>query len=323
MVKYTNGRRHRAMFCRIVCGIAVTLLVIVLAVAGGCGSSGSSTSGSASPSATVAGVVVGLDPALRAMLPSDIIKAGKVRVACDVPYPPWEMFASAGSKEITGADYDLAQAIGAKLGVPFDFQVTVFASVMPTLQSEKADVVISGMFDTTERQKVLDYVDYAKDMTVLVVEKGNPEGITDVNSLAGKTVAAQTGSVMQQFAQKISGDLKAQGKAPIKILLLPKTSDVELALKTGRAAAALSDGPTLAYTIQTASSTFELAQDPANPDGYNPSLLGMGVLKSNTQLRDAIQAALQALMDEGTYGKILAKYGLEHAAVKTATLNAG
>jgi polar amino acid transport system substrate-binding protein len=305
-------------------------LVIIAAVAAACGSSTATTTStsptaSATPtvsSTTVAGVVIKADPALHALLPQAILSAGKVRVASDIPYPPWEQFVSAGSSQITGMDYDIAQAIGAKLGIPFVFQVTVFDSIIPALQAGKVDTVFSAMYDNATRQKVLDFVDYAKDGTALLVKKGNPDHITGLTSLAGKTVAVESGTTQLLLAQKVQAGYKANGSS-LTILQYPKDSDAQLAVKAGKAVADVTDGPGSTYVAKTVGggNTFEVVQDPTAPNGYDPQTVGAGVLKANTGLRDAMQKALQALIADGTYAKILDKYGEASVAVTSVTIN--
>jgi polar amino acid transport system substrate-binding protein len=312
--------------------LASLVLVAVAAMAAACGSSSttssttsSSPTATATPSAsssTVAGVTITADPALHALLPQAILSAGKVRVASDIPYPPWEMFTAPGSNQVTGIDYDLAQAIGAKLGIPFVFQVTVFDSIIPALQAGKADTAFSAMYDNAVRQKVLDFVDYGKDGTALLVKKGNPDHITGLTSLAGKTVAVESGTTQLLLAQKAQAGYKANGLS-LTILQYPKDSDAQLAVKAGKAVCDVTDGPGSTYVAKTVGggNTFEVVQDPTAPNGYDPQTVGAGVLKSNTGLRDAIQKALQALIADGTYAKILDKYGEASVAVTSVTIN--
>jgi polar amino acid transport system substrate-binding protein len=322
-----SGRRRLLLMTLV--GLAV---VAVAAVAVACGSSSSSTTTptssattSATPSAsssTVAGVTITADPALHALLPQAILTAGKVRVASDIPYPPWEMFTAPGSNQITGIDYDIAQAIGAKLGIPFVFQVTVFDSIIPALQAGKVDTVFSAMYDNAVRQKVLDFVDYAKDGTALLVKKGNPDHITGLASLAGKTVAVEAGTTQLLLAQKVQAGYKANGSS-LTILQYPKDSDAQLAVKAGKAVCDVTDGPGSIYVAKTAGggNLFDVVQDPTAPNGYDPQTVGAGVVKANTGLRDAMQKALQALISDGTYAKILDKYGQAAVAVSTVTIN--
>jgi polar amino acid transport system substrate-binding protein len=305
-------------------------LVAVAALAAACGSSTTTTTSSsptASPtpsasSSTVAGITITADPALHALLPQAILTAGQVRVASDIPYPPWEMFVSTGSSQITGMDYDIAQAIGAKLGIPFVFQVTVFDSIIPALQAGKVDTVFSAMYDNATRQKVLDFVDYAKDGSALLVKKGNPDHITGLTSLAGKTVAVEAGTTQLLLAQKVQAGYKAHG-LNMTILQFPKDSDAQLAVQAGKAVCDFTDGPGSVYVAKTAGggNLFDVVKDPTAPNGYDPQTVGAGVIKTNTGLRDAMQKALQALIADGTYGKILDKYGEASVAVSAVTIN--
>jgi len=310
------------------------LLAALMLVATACGEENGGTTasptaggggGSPQPGATVAGVPITEDPELSGMLPEEISSAGRVRVASDVPYPPWEMFTEPGSQELTGVDYDLGQAIGAKLGVPFEFEVTVFDSIIPALQAGQADVVMSAMYDTAERQKVLDFVDYAVGGTGILVAKGNPEDIQGLQDLSGKTVAVQAATTQLQLLRQLNEQLAAAGRPEVTILRFPKDSDAQLAVRSGRAVADVTDGPGGAYVAATTDdgNAFELVGDPQNPSGYDTQPFGIGVLKGNTELRDAIQAALQRLIDDGTYLKILEEYGLESVAVEEATVNIG
>src|SRR2546422_5268527 len=99
-----------------------------------------------------------VDPAAAAALPERYKTAGVIKVASDIPYPPMEMFDE--NQKLTGLDYDLAQALGAKLGVRLELQTQAFESIIPSLQSGKNDIIMSGMNDTAERQETLDFVDY-------------------------------------------------------------------------------------------------------------------------------------------------------------------
>ncbi|MGW2996706.1 transporter substrate-binding domain-containing protein, partial [Streptomyces sp. NPDC001193] len=129
---------------------------------------------------TVAGAAVTKDTALHDALPDAIKKSGTVRVATDVPYAPFEMFVAEGEPELTGLDYDLGQALGAKLGVKFDFAPQKFDGIVPAIQAGKFDAAMSAMTDNKERQAVVDFVDYSVSGSGIMVAKGNPEKITNM-----------------------------------------------------------------------------------------------------------------------------------------------
>lgn len=303
-----------------------------LGVLAGCGSTASkagtagpssSASGPTSPSGTsgTAGSAgSGGDSALHAMLPPEVQKAGKVSVASDIPYAPFEFFDPPGSQHITGLDYDLGQAIGQKLGISFDFQEAKFESIVTGVAAGKYDVVMSSMTDNKEREKSLDFVDYSVSGSGITVVKGNPDHITTIKDLCGKSVGIEAGTI--QIALINSQQKNCTG-AKIKVLTFPKNSDALLAMKSGRVQAVASDKPVALYTAKTTDGgkDFQVVDDPNALSGYQASPNGIGVKKGRTALADAIQKGLQALIADGSYKKILAKYDAGSLAISSATLD--
>jgi len=304
--------------------VAVALAVTLAA----CGSSsgGGGASNSASPAASSFNVAnVKADSSLNALLPGAIKSAGTIRVATNIPYAPWEMYTAVGSKQATGIDYDLSQAIAARLGVKASFDQTAFDSIIPALLAGKEDMVMASMFDNAERQKQLDFVDYANDGYGILVPAANPGNIHTVDDLSGQPVAVQSGTSQIGELQKLNAKFTAAGKAPVKILQFPQDSDALLAVTSGKAVAQMDDQSVAAYTVKTfgGGSTFTLVNDPSVASSFANAIIGVGVPKTDTQLRDAVQKSLQSLIDDGTYAQILNKYGEGSLAVTAAQLNQG
>lgn len=294
--------------------LALTAAATTLA---GCGSA--STTATTTPAAAT----IGKDPAAAALVPASWAAKHTVNVASDIPFAPMEMFDA--NQRPTGFDYDLSQALGAKLGLRFDFQEQSFDTMIPSLQSGKHDVIISGMNDTAERESSLDFVDYFHGGMAIMVLKGNPHHIGTLLDLCGQRVAVQKATTQADLLNAQASACKAAGKQPIRVSELPGESDAQLAVRSGRAVADVLDAATASYNARTAGDgqTFQVVHDPANPNGYAPVFSGIGVLKANQGLTKAIQAALQSLITDGTYAKLLAKYGLSSYAVSSASLNQG
>ena len=310
--------------------IATLFVIAAVALLAACGSSNNSSS-SSSPSAsaattttTVAGIAIAADPTLKAMLPSAIQTANQIRVASDIPYPPWEYYVSATSKQATGFDYDLSQAIGAKIGIPVSFNETPFDSIILSIKGGKNDMIMSDMYDNAQREtQGVSFVDYAYDGTSILVKKGNPQGITNLDSLAGKTVCCESGTTQQAFLQKQNTQFKGAGKKAISILALPNQPAALLAVTSGRAVGDLTDHSTAEYIAKTTNSgnSFEVVTDPTAVNGYDPQIVGAGIVANNTALVTTVQKALQGLIDDKSYGQIIAKYGL--LPVTSAQVNQG
>ncbi len=227
------------------------------------------------------------------------------------------------AKRSTGFDYDIAQGLAAVLGVKFEFVQTGFDSTIPSLQAGQNDIIMSAMYDQLARREVVDFVDYAWDGTSMLITKGNPEGIVDLESLAGKAVGCERGTTQAVLLENTNNALTSAGKEQMTINQYDDGPAAILALQSGQVVAYLTDNSVAVYTSQTTQGgeLFEVITDPANPHGYNPQIDGIGVLKGNEQLRDAIQKALQVLIDNGAYTQIIDYYGL--IPVDSAEINQG
>jgi polar amino acid transport system substrate-binding protein len=295
------------------------LALIVVPLVSACGDEGT-TAGDYDINKIIAGIKVDEDAA--ALVP-DKYKSTPVKVGSDAPYPPWEMFVGE-TEQFTGFDYDLAQAIGAKLGIKFEFIMASFDGILVGIQAGNYDVAMSAMYDNAERQELVDFVNYAQDGTAMLVKKGNPEKLKSFEDLSGKAVAAEAGTTQAAALAALNEQFKAEGKPEIIISEFPDQPAALLAVQSGKVVCDLTDASTGAYVAMTTDdgATFEIVVDPNPPVAdWKPQLDGIGVLKGNDGLRDAIQKALQALMDDGTYKTIIDHYGI--VPIEKATINAG
>lgn len=264
-----------------------------------------------------------VDAAAVAALPADIKAAGIIKAASDIPYPPMEMFDA--DQNVTGFDHDLAQAIGVKLGVKFELQKQSFAAAIPSLQSGKHDVIMSGMNDTKERQQTLDFVDYFHAGFTILVVSGNPENIGGVLDLCGQNVAVPKATVQADILRSYDDACIASGAGVVNVMELPGETDVQTAVRSGRAVAEVVDSAVAAYTAQTAGDgeMFDVVTDPENPSGYSPVYTGIGVLKEKSELSQAILLAFRAVIADGSYEEILNKYELSDYGLDEAGFNLG
>jgi polar amino acid transport system substrate-binding protein len=288
---------------------SLPLLAVVPLVLTSCGSSGSDNPTVAGPSSTAA--------PLASLVPADIKAKGKLVVGSDVNYAPVEFVGTDGTTA-TGIDPDLAKAIGDKLGIKLEFVNGTFDGLIPQLTtSKRIDVIMSAMSDNKKRQATVDFVDYFSAGTSIIVKKGNPSNINTLDDFCGKTVALQRGTTQDDVATAQQAKCKTAGK-PLNVLKFDTDPEALQQVKSGRAVADMNDFPVAAYTAQKQASSFEVVGQQLEAGPY-----GIGVRKSDTALRDAIQKAVQALIDDGSYAKILQKWNVTQGALKTATVNAG
>ncbi|WP_217134081.1 ABC transporter substrate-binding protein [Leucobacter chinensis] len=262
------------------------------------------------------------DDAASALLPEEITERGTVRVAMGVPYPPF--IEVNDDNDLIGVDADMSIALGAKLGVEFTVEHQPFESVIPSLQSDRHDIIMMGMNDSKERQQTLNFIEEIQAGFAIVVAKGNPENIETLTDLCGHSASTQKSTLQAELLAELSEECIASGKEGIDVQALPVAQDSQTALRAGRAQAYIVDAPVAAYTARTAGDGeyFELVEDPENPQGFNPVYTGFGLLNDRTELTDALQAAMQSLIDDGTYQAILDEHGMGSLALDSALVNA-
>jgi len=288
------------------------LLTVTMAI--GVAACGSDDDGGSSATATT------VKAPLANMLPPEIAKAGEIKVGSDIEYPPVEFFEE-GTQKAIGIDPDLAAAMGKQLGVKFRFiNDTDFAGIIAALKSGRFDIIMSAMNDTQERRDSgVDFVDYYIAGTAMLVKKGNPEKFASLDDLCGKTVAVQKGTVQESDTlPAVTKKCTDASKAAVKVLSFEKDTDALQQVKIGRASAIVEDSPVASYNAKTAGhgADFEVIGQITDVGQY-----GIAIPKEKTQLRDAIQAALKAVIADGTYDKVLGKWGASSGALKTAAVN--
>ncbi|WP_427870397.1 ABC transporter substrate-binding protein [Leucobacter luti] len=295
--------------------IAAAAALTLTACSGGSGDGGGSASKSGPNVPTGEEISTKADPELTKLLPEDIVDKGKIDIAVDIPYPPMAMYDDQ-NREI-GFDPELGRLIGQKLGIDVSLNKQAFDSVIPSLQAGKNDMIMSGMNDTAEREKTLSFVDYTHGGFAIAVKKGNPEKITTQKDLCGKTVSVQKATVQ--------GDLLRDMDCGINVMELPSDLDAQTALRAGKSQAYAADAVVTEYVVATTDdgNAFEIVRDPENPAGFNPVYSGIGILKDDTELVEAVKQALQALIDEGTYQEVLDRNKIGAYAVESAEVNAG
>ena len=269
------------------------------------------------PSSKTTAHVSRMNQALHDRLPEAIRASGVIRVGTDASYAPASFFGPNG-RQIVGFEPDLGAAIGDVLGVRFEFVNVEFTGMLPLLAKQKIDVAISAMTDTADREKQADFVNYFSAGTSILVQRGNPAAVTDLQDLCGHVVAVEEGTVQVDLLQRSQHKCL---RAPMTIKQYPTNSDALLQLRTGRAVAVLNDFPPAAYLASEAATKahYQLASNTQ----YEPGLYGIAVDKDQTQLRDVLRDALTEAIRTGAYAKVLTKWGVSDGAVRQSSINSG
>jgi polar amino acid transport system substrate-binding protein len=283
----------------------------ILAFAG-CGSSNNSTT-----SSTASNVKPGtntIDATIAGQVPSAIKSKGTLTVASEAQYAPNEFIAPDGHT-IVGMDADLTKALGEVTGLKVKLVNSNFETIIPGLAAGRYDLGASSFTDTKEREKTVDFVDYFNaGISFYAKATANP-GVTGLSDLCGKTVAVEKGTVEQEESQAQSKKCAKEAKKGVNVLTYPGQDAVNLAISSGRAEVGLADSPVVAYQIKQANGQFKIVGKT-----YAFAPYGLAIPRSSGMTKP-IAAALQKLIENGTYTRILEKWGLLAGAISTPKIN--
>jgi len=253
--------------------------------------------------------------ALAVELPPEIAKQGSIRVAIVPNYPPME-FRDPATNALTGFDVELGEALGRKLGLKIAWQETSFDQMMPAIATGRVDAILSGMTDMATRQDTATFVDYLRNGPRFFVQQSRAAEFKDALALCGKKVGA---SRRTSFPKLIAAWSDAHcGSDPIQFVGTEGSADARTQLKQGRLDAAVQGGETLPYMMDL------------DPGAYVPigdifavQFSGLALNVKEKALQQAVVDALDALIADGSYRALLAKWKLADYGVEKATINAG
>ncbi len=294
---------------KLVVALAAPVLVIVALT--GCGSS-SSTSSSVTTGST--STTPAVNASIARQVPAAIKSKGTLSVATEAQYAPDEFVAPDGHTVI-GMDADLMHAIGAVMGLKANLINADFETIIPGLAAGRYDVGASSFTDTKEREKTVDFVDYyTAGISFYAKSSANP-GVSTVADLCGKTVSVEKGTVEQEEATKQSGKCTKAGKQAVNVLAFPGQNAVNLAVASGRAQLGMADSTVADYQVKQSGGQFKLIGKT-----YEDAPYGFAIPKKSG-MTAPIQAALKQLIADGTYTKIITKWGLQSGAISSPSIN--
>jgi len=244
------------------------------------------------------------------LVPAKIKSAGKLIVGVNVPYSPNEYLQSG---KVVGFDVDLMNATAKVLGLTTEYRQAGFEKIIPSVEGGTYDIGMSSFTDTKEREKTVDFVDYFSAGIMWAAPKGKT---VDPKNACGLTVSVQANTTehLDELPAKSKACTKA-GKKPITIQQYTGQDQATNAVVLGKVAAMSADSPVTAYAIKQSGGKLVQAGDIMDAAPY-----GWPIAKNSTLIQ-AMQKALQTLIDNGTYDQICKKWGVDAGEIKTASVN--
>ncbi len=256
------------------------------------------------------------DEAVVALVPADLTTKGTIVFGTELGYPPFEMTEADGTT-LTGFDIDLANAAASLMGLKAEFKNSSFDSIIPSVISKRFDAGISSFTVNAEREKQVDFASYLNSGDAGVVPTGNPKGIALDLTMCGTKVGVLKGSTQETVsAPQLNAACKKAGKSEIAFTVIAASDQMPIALQSGRVDALVTDSGNAGDVAKNSNGKFEV------PPGalLNPVILG-ALSAKGSGVAQALQAAFQKLIDNGTYQQIADKYNLSTSVITTSEVN--
>ena len=262
---------------------AVSVAALALTACGGSASSAASSVASSAASSEAASSAAAAD--------LTTVEAGKLTMATNAAFPPYEMTTDAG--EFEGIDIEIAYALAQKLGLELVVDDMEFESALSAVQTGKSDIVAAGVTVTPDRLNTMCFTDsYANGVQVVIVKEGSD--IKTIDDLEGKQIGTQRGTTGYKYCTEDYGEDSVvafdDGATAVQNLLAGKVDCV-----------VIDSAPAQEYVKANAGLTI-LDTEYTNED------YAIGLGKDNTALQEALNKALAELKADGTIQSIIDKY---------------
>ncbi|MFJ8013634.1 transporter substrate-binding domain-containing protein [Streptomyces sp. NPDC096339] len=328
-------RRHSILRTGLVRGLgALTTTVAlgsVLTACGGDAEAGEQTSDRVTVGAVSNGVAretelsVPVVESLRAQLPAAVRDRGELVIgvgALPAGFPPLA-YPGTDQQTLTGAEPDLGRLVAATLGLKPVVKNSTWENLFVGIDSGKVDVAFSNITVTEERKKKYDFASNRKDNLGFEVLKDSTWNFGgDFHNLAGRNIAVASGTNQEKILLEWQKKLQAEGK-DFNVKYFPDVNSTYLALSGRKIDVNFAPNPAIAYHITQTASGNAPTRNAGSHSGAGESIQGLiaATAKKDSGLAGPVAAAINHLIENGQYGKLLGAWNLSDEAVTTSEVN--
>jgi polar amino acid transport system substrate-binding protein len=226
-------------------------------------------------------------------------------------FPPFESRSASNPNDIVGFEPDMMKAVMGHLGWKYKFVTGDFNGLIPGLQSGRFDMIVSDVYDTALRRKVVNFVDYLQTGLSIMVKSSNAANVKSFNDLCGKAVGVLTGSPSEVTPlQDASKKCKAVGKSSIQMKSFPAVAQEVPALENGTLFAIFEDSVTLGLIESARGGKVKVVFD----DPAARTNIGIAV-KKGSPIKGQLTAAMKWYFGSPAYAQNAKKWKLPSYAL--------
>ncbi|RYJ23185.1 periplasmic binding protein [Streptomyces sp. L-9-10] len=256
---------------------------------------------------------------IAALVPAEIRERGTLEVVNSAgSVPPLDFYAT-DDKTVIGVEPDLASLIANVLGLKPHYNTVDWANIFVGLDSGKYDLGLSNITVTEERKEKYDFATYRLDNIAFEAKKGTDWRVKGPADVAGRTIGVASGTNQEKLLVDWSKANAEKGLKPTEIKIYQNSSDYYLALGSGRLDAYLGPNPVAAYHSASTGETEIIGTFSGAGDEVQGKIAA--TTKKDNGLVKAFQQAIDTVIKNGTYQKVLERWGLGNEAVPSSELN--
>lgn len=245
------------------------------------------------------------------------VAAAPIKAGVYPSYPPLDMRDPA-SNQLSGFDVEFGEALAAKLGTSLDWHETNFAELIAATRTGRIQIFFNGMFDTPERREQVAFVDYLRSGSQFMTLAGG--AATAPGALCGKRIGISrltNGPAVLKAWNAIT--CTRQGRAEAIYVPADNSIDARIQMKQGRTDAVMQDSLTVPHVMSQERGRYVALGEP-----IDFQLMGIGVDKADASLQKRVAGAVQQLIDDGSYARLMKKWGLPaSSALSRVSIDAG
>ncbi|GHA78888.1 ABC transporter substrate-binding protein [Streptomyces termitum] len=254
-----------------------------------------------------------------AALPEAVRKRGTLVIGVSAGSSPPLGFYATDDKTLIGVETDLATLVADALGLKPDFQVVSWENLFVGLDSGKFDAAFSNVTVTEERKDKYDFATYRLDDLAFEAKKGADWKVRGPEDVSGKRIAVGSGTNQEKILVDWSKENEKAGREGVDIAYFQNSTDYYLALQSGRIDAYLGPNPSAAYHVASAGQTEVIGTFSGAGAGLQGKIAA--ATKKDSGLVKAYAAALDHVIGNGSYAKVLERWGLSTEAVEKSEIN--
>ncbi|MFI2781898.1 ABC transporter substrate-binding protein [Streptomyces sp. ALB3] len=257
--------------------------------------------------------------AIAAEVPAAVRERGTLRLGASADASPPLGFYATDDRTRIGSEIDLATLIADTLGLKPEFEEVSWENLFVGLDSSKFDGVLSNVTVTEERKEKYDFATYRLDNIAFEARKGSGWKVKGPADVAGRTVSVASGTNQEKILVDWSEENAAAGRKPVDIKYFQKDTDYYLALQSGRIDAHLGPSPSANYHVASAGQTEIIGTLSGGGDGVQGKIAA--TTRKGSGLAEAYAAAIDHIIQDGSYAKVLKRWGLSDEAVEKSEIN--